>query len=161
MTTNIGCVLFAIACLALTSCSGPDAGSPLSSAYPTAVDPAKVGSYDALAKSGGGYFYDEVLEYRVWVHPGGDDYFQAFATFEEAEAFSKKQQGAEPPLVLVLQHEHVNEPSPGVFEHVKGDRIAEWQVEWLKGGKRGPDSIEKFLKEKQNEAAKPPAERQK
>ena len=39
-----------------------------------------------VTKSGGGYFYDEVLEYRVWVHPErggpdhheGEDYFHAF-----------------------------------------------------------------------------------
>lgn len=141
-------MVLAITCLAFSSCTKPDSSSTLSSAYPTAVDPAKVGSYDALAKSGGGYFYDEVLEYRVWIHPDGDDYFKAFATFEEAEAFSKQQQGAEEPLVLVLQHESINEPSPGVYERVQGDRITEWQVAWLKDSKRGPDSIEKFLKDK-------------
>ena len=29
----------------------------------------RVGSFPAATKSGGGYFYDEVLEYRVWLHP--------------------------------------------------------------------------------------------
>jgi hypothetical protein len=37
--------------------------------YPNVINPSKVGTYPALVKSGGGYFYDEVLEYRVWVHP--------------------------------------------------------------------------------------------
>lgn len=126
------------------------------SKYPIAVDPSSVGWYDALSKSGGGYFYDEVLEYRVWVHPHaggpelqeGDDYFCAFPSYEEALAFSKEMPGAEDPLVLVLQREHVNEPKRGKFEHVVGDRISEWQVEWLlEGTKRGPDSIKKFLEE--------------
>ena len=43
-----------------------------------------------MVVSGAGYFYDDVLEYRVWVHPeaggedlhDGDDYFLAFAKFD-------------------------------------------------------------------------------
>ena len=63
-----------------------------SSAYPLAVDVKKVGSYPALTKSGAGYFYDNVLEYRVWIKPaeGGDDYHKAFARYEDALAFSKE-----------------------------------------------------------------------
>jgi hypothetical protein len=115
--------------------------------YPTAVDPAKVGTYPALTRSGGGYFYDDVLEYRVWVHPRnkGDDNYHAFATFEEASAFSRNTDGAESPLVLVLQREWIDEPKPGEFRHKKGVRITEWQVEWLKGSKRGADSIARFM----------------
>lgn len=124
--------------------------------YPDAVDSAMVGTYPALAKSGGGYFYDEVLEYRVWVHPeaggedlgDGGDYFFAFPTYEEARACSATTEGAEQPLVLVRQVEHVNEPSPGQFEHVKGERLTEWRVEWLEHSKRGEDSIETFLRER-------------
>ena len=130
------------------------------SQYPVAINPSLVGEYDALTKSGGGYFYDEVLEYRVWCHPergapdehGGDDYFQAFETYEEAKAFSDATAGAENPLVLVRQHEHVNEPKPNEFIHVKSERIAEWQVQWLlEDTKRMPDSIAKFLAEKVKE----------
>ena len=33
--------------------------------YPPAAYPEKVGTYPALCHSGGGYFYDDVLEYRV------------------------------------------------------------------------------------------------
>ena len=126
------------------------------SKYPIAVDPGMVGWHDPLSKSGGGYFYDEVLEYRVWVHPHaggpelqeGDDYFCAFPSYEEALAFSNEMPGSEDPLALILQREHVNELRPGVFEHVVGDRITEWQVEWLlEGTKRGPESIRKFLAE--------------
>lgn len=125
------------------------------SRYPHAFYPDKVGKYSALAGSGGGYFWDEVLEYRVWLHPeagaedlhDGDDYFHAFATFEDAERFSRQTPGSEPPLVLVRQWEHVNEPEPGVFVHVTEERVTEWNVEWLEGTKRGPDSIEQFLKE--------------
>ena len=36
------------------------------SAFPVAIDPARVGTYPADTKSGAGYFYDDVLEYRVW-----------------------------------------------------------------------------------------------
>ena len=136
----------AIAAL-VCSCSGLQAISP-QSAYPVAIDPGKVGDYPALTKSGGGYVYDEVLGDRVWIHPDGDVYYYAFATYEEAKRFSEKTEGAEEPLVLVLQHEHINEPEPGKYEHVKGDRITEWRVEWLEGNKRGPDTIANFLRER-------------
>jgi len=123
------------------------------SAYPVAVDFSKVGKYPALTKSGGGYVYDEVLEYRVWVHPGGNDYYQAFPTYEETKHFSEQTARAEEPLVLVLQREYINEPEPGKYVHVKGDRITEWRVEWLAGSKRGPDAIPNFLREKAKESA--------
>ena len=65
--------------------------------YPDAVDPSLVGTYSALAKAGGGFVWDDVLEYRVWCHPergapdleDGSDYYQAFATYTEAFAFSQ------------------------------------------------------------------------
>jgi hypothetical protein len=117
------------------------------SKYPVAIEPKKVGTYPALTKSGGGYFYDDVLEYRVWIVPagGGDDYFKAFATYEEAELFAQKTRGADKPLVLVRQLEHVNEPRKGVFERVVGERLTEWVPAWLEGTKRAEDSIAKFL----------------
>jgi putative acetyltransferase len=37
--------------------------------YPSAKNPDLIGTYPALAKSGGGYVWDDVLEYRVWCHP--------------------------------------------------------------------------------------------
>jgi hypothetical protein len=51
--------------------------------YPFVKDVDLVGSYPALVNSGGGYVWDEVLEYRVWCHPhdgapntdDGNDYF--------------------------------------------------------------------------------------
>ncbi|GJM10584.1 MAG: hypothetical protein DHS20C11_28600 [Lysobacteraceae bacterium] len=121
--------------------------------HPPAVDARAVGKYPALTKSGGGFFYDDVLEYRVWVHPerGGEnlqldqDYFFAFATYSEALNFSEKTRGAETPLVLVRQLEYINEPEPGVFEHQIGERITEWQPEWLQGNKRLAKSIGNFL----------------
>jgi len=128
-----------------------------SSKYPIAVDPGSVGWYAAPCMSGGGFFYDDVLEYRVWVaphdgapgHHEGDDYFCAFPSFEEALTFSKEMPGAEDPVVLILQRECVDEPMPGVFKHVVGDRITEWLPEWLlEGTKREPGSIKKFLEER-------------
>ena len=121
--------------------------------YPTAVDAKRVGKYPALTRSGGGYFWDDVLEYRVWCHPergapdlhDGEDYFLAFATYPKALAFSKRTPGAEEPLVLVRQREHVNEPSPGTFIHVKKMRITEWRVAWLHGARRTRNTIRAFL----------------
>lgn len=126
--------------------------------YPTAVEPERVGTYPAMVKSGAGYFYDDVLEYRVWCHPergapdefDGEDYFYAFKTFEEALSFFQHTSGAAEPLVLIRQHEWINEPQPGQFIHEKGERIAEWRVEWLSGSKRTPGAIEEFLSERTN-----------
>jgi len=136
----------------LCSCAHQPASAP-QNAYPVAIDPSKVGDYPALTKSGGGYVYDEVLEYRVWMNADGDDYYYAFATYEDAKDFSEKTERAEKPLVLVLQHEHINEPEPGKFEHVTGDRVTEWRVEWLAGNKRRPDTIANFLRTKGKESA--------
>ena len=126
------------------------------SQYPKAINPEMVGEYDWFCHSGAGYFYDEVLEYRVWCHPErgapdeneGGDYCNAFVSYEEALAFSKSTKGAEKPLVLIRQLESINEPQPAAFEHSKVERITEWQVEWLEGSKRKSDSIANFLAEK-------------
>jgi putative acetyltransferase len=67
------------------------------SRYPVAADIALVGTYPGRSHSGAGYFYDQVLEYRVWLHPengaepraGDKDYFAAFAQYEPALAFSQ------------------------------------------------------------------------
>jgi hypothetical protein len=152
-TTTMIASIVATVCLASASCSDPQSALPVSSEYPTAVAPERVGSYPALAKSGGGYFYDEVLEYRVWVHPDGDDYYRAFPTYEQAFAFAEQQRGAEEPLVLVRQREYINEPQPGVFQRVKNERITEWQVHWLEGTKLDADSIRRFLESKGSNAA--------
>ena len=79
--------------------------------YPDAIDPSLVGEYPALVKSGAGYFFDHVLEYRVWCHPErgapdeaeGDDYYYAFKSHDDALAFFKATPGAEEPLALVRQ----------------------------------------------------------
>jgi len=149
-------------CLAVCSalaCSHPirrptlasGTGSPTGSAYPIAVDVNKVGTYPAWTKSGAGYVYDEVLEYRVWINPpgGGDDYHKAFPTYEEALAFSQSTSGTEEPLVLILQREWIDEPKPGQFVRKNGERLTEWKVEWLVGSKRSPDTIDRFLQEHQ------------
>lgn len=80
--------------------------------FPDAVDSKKVGTYPAEAYAGGGLVWDEVLEYRVWCHPGRgkDDYYCAFATYAEAIAFSQRTRGAQQPVALVLQREYIDEP---------------------------------------------------
>jgi len=129
-------------------CHRNSAKQKVTSAYPLAAEPDKVGTYPSLTKSGAGYFYDDVLEYRVWINPPeGDDYYQAFARYEEAVEFSKKTTGAEEPLVLILQKQWIDEPNPGEFFVRSEDRITEWRVEWLADSKRTPESIDRFLKE--------------
>lgn len=121
--------------------------------YPDAIEPGKVGEYQALTKSGGGYVWDEVIEYRVWLHPergapdecDGDDYYYAFVRYQDALRFSQESKGAEEPLVLVLQRKHINEPEPGVFEHVTEERLTEWRVEWLKRSRRTASTIPDFF----------------
>lgn len=123
------------------------------SAYPLAVAPSRVGTYPPDTKSGAGYFYDDVLEYRVWLDPekgaaslnGKNDYCVAFAQYEQAQAFSRTTRGAEEPLVLVLQREWIGEPEHGHFIPEKGERITEWQVKWLPGNKRLATSIKEFM----------------
>jgi len=128
----------------------PDRTVIASSQYPVAIDPSRVGSYPVLTKSGAGYFYDEVLEYRVWIHPidGGDDYCRAFASYEPALEFSKSEPGADEPLVLVRQLQWISEPQPGRFQPRSDERITEWRVVWLPTTKRSEDSIARFLAEK-------------
>jgi hypothetical protein len=115
--------------------------------YPDAVDPARVGDYDATAFAGGGFVWDEVLEYRVWCHPkdGKDDYYYAFATYDAALACSEKTEGAEEPLALILQREYIDEPSRGKYVHVKQARITEWSVEFLQRPRRTDDTIPQFF----------------
>lgn len=116
--------------------------------FPDAINPALVGEYPATAGAGGGYFSDEVLEYRAWCHPDpaedGSDYYYAFATHAEALACAAEEPGAEEPLVLIRQYEWVREP-PGRYLHERGERVAEWRVEWLARGPRQPGAIEAFL----------------
>jgi putative acetyltransferase len=121
--------------------------------YPNAVDPNRVGTYSALAKAGGGYVWDEVLEYRVWCHPergapdeeNGNDYYYAFNTYAEALTFSERTIGAESPIALVRQLEHIDEPESGVYVHVKLPRATEWPVEFLRRPKRTRNTIPDFF----------------
>jgi hypothetical protein len=116
--------------------------------YPDAVDPAMVGEYPAMAKSGGGYVWDEVLEYRVWCHPengAGDDYYYPFGTYSDALAFSQATTGAEEVLALIRQAEYIEEPEPGQYLHVKEERITEWPVTFLRRPRRTEKTIPAFL----------------
>ncbi len=120
---------------------------------PAVFDSEAVGSYPAKAKAGGGYVWDEVLEYRVWCHPeqgapdefDGSDYFYAFETFEEALAYSERSEGAESPLALVLQREYIDEPEQGEYLHVKKERVTEWPVEFLSRPRRTEKTIPDFM----------------
>ncbi|WP_121808477.1 GCN5 family acetyltransferase [Mucilaginibacter kameinonensis] len=123
------------------------------SAYPKVKDEELVGTYPAISKSGGGYVWDEVLEYRVWCHPhdgapdleDGDDYYYVFDNHEEALEFSQTNPGCEEPVALILQEEYIDEPQPGQYIHIKEQRITEWPVEFLSRPKRNPNTIPAFL----------------
>jgi hypothetical protein len=121
--------------------------------YPDAVDPNLVGRYSPRTNAGGGYVWDDVLEYRVWCHPergspdfeDGSDYYHAFATYAEALEFSRDTEGAEAPLALIRQREYIAEPSAGEYRHVKEERITEWPVEFLRRPRRSQSTIPDFL----------------
>lgn len=121
--------------------------------YPNAIDPDLVGSYSAVAKSGGGYVWDAVLECRVWCYPGdgaedledGSDYYYAFETCDEAVTFAAATTGAKAPLALVLQKEYIDEPEAGRYIHVKEQRVTEWPVEFLARPQRTERTIPDFL----------------
>lgn len=121
--------------------------------YPDAIDTSKAGEYPAHAGAGGGYVWDEVLEYRVWCHPergapddcGGNDYYYAFATYTEALECSSATDGAEKPLALILQRERIDEPKPGQYVHIIEERTTEWPPEFLQRPKRTPHTIPDFL----------------
>ena len=121
--------------------------------HPAVLNPELVGTYSAVAKAGGGYVWDEVLEYRVWCHPergapdeaDGSDYYYAFASFEEADEFAKSATGAEEPLALVLQREFIDEPQTGQYVHVREERIAEWPVSFLSRPRRTARTIPDFM----------------
>jgi hypothetical protein len=121
--------------------------------FPRAINSKKVGTYPAMVKAGGGCVWDAVLEYRVWCCPkagapdeaDGSDYFLPFSNYPDALRFSHQHKGAEAPLALVLQHEYINEPVPGQYEHVRKRRITEWQVDWLSRPKRDKRTIRDFF----------------
>lgn len=121
--------------------------------YPEVLDPALVGTYDASAFSGGGYVWDEVLEYRVWCHPEGgaedleegSDYFYSFPDYGQALEFSRNTPGAREPIALILQREYIDESLPGEYVHVVKQRVTEWPVVFLQRPRRTTDTIPKFL----------------
>lgn len=121
--------------------------------YPEVKDINEIGNYPAFVKAGGGYVWDEVLEYRVWCHPedgaedleNGDDYYYVFADYQEAFDFSNLTNGAEEPIALILQKEYIDEPETGKYIHVKENRLTEWPVEFLTRPKRTENTIPDFL----------------
>jgi hypothetical protein len=123
------------------------------SKYPKVKDSNLIGEYPALVKSGGGYVWDDVLEYRVWCHPengapnteDGDDYYYVFETYEEALQFAEETEGADEPLALVLQEEYIDEPETGNYVHVKAQRLTEWPVPFLNRPRRTTNTIPNFL----------------
>lgn len=123
------------------------------SLYPPVKDLSMVGEYPASVKAGGGFVWDEVLEYRVWCHPhdgapdieDGNDYYYAFETYEEAVTYADSNKGSEEPLALILQKEYIDQPEPGLYIHMKAERLTEWPVVFLSRPRRTGQTIPNFL----------------
>src|SRR4051794_21045271 len=119
---------------------------------PAVADPERVGSFPARVAAGGGYVWDDVLEYRVWCHPergapdehDGEDYFYAFASYVDALEFARRTPGAEEPLALVLQEQYIEEPQPEHYVHVHERQLTEWPVEFLRRPRRTSHTIPDF-----------------
>lgn len=117
--------------------------------YPDVRDAELVGTYPVQVGAGGGYVWDEVLEYRVWCSPelgapdvaDGSDCFYPLASFEEAAKDARRHRGAESPLALVLQKEYVEEAEEGVLTHVRQERLTEWPVDFLARPRRTDQTI--------------------
>ncbi|WP_237524049.1 tetratricopeptide repeat protein [Shewanella sp. KX20019] len=76
----------------------------------------------------------------------GEIYYYAFHTYDEALEFSNTIDGSEEPLVLIKQHEWVDEPETGKFTHETGERLTEWRVEWLNiAANKGHTNAQYFL----------------
>jgi hypothetical protein len=81
----------------------------------------------------------------VWLKVSGSTGYNAFALYEDAEAFYENTPGADKPLVLVLQYEYIAEDVSGNLKHIKKKRLAEWLPEWLEGNQGTVKQIPKFL----------------
>jgi hypothetical protein len=89
----------------------------------------------------------------VWCYPRegapdvdeGNDYYYAFASYEEAAAFAEGLAGAQEPVALVLQEEYIAEEEDGQYAHVKERRVTEWPVEFLKRPRRTDRTIRDFM----------------
>jgi len=89
--------------------------------HPAVFDPDLVGTYPATAKSGGGYVWDEVLEYRVWCHPergapdeaDGSDYYYPFASYEGPPSSPQEQKAQINQLPLSCNGSSSTNPSLG------------------------------------------------
>lgn len=114
--------------------------------YPAVFDEDLVGFFDVETHAGGGYVWDEVLEYRVWVHvDDDDDSVNVFPDYPSAKAFADTTEGAESPIALILQREYIEEPEPGCYNHVVESRVTEWPIEFLSRPRRTEKTIPDFL----------------
>lgn len=118
----------------------------LFSKHPRAINPEKVGKYPLEVYSGGGLFYDDVLEYRVWQKTTEGLECISFVDYPAAAAYYKahKTLGAQEPIALVFQNSYLEETSDG-YKWVKEHRVAEWQVSWLKAHDNTAERIPSFL----------------
>ena len=110
--------------------------APIDFPAPEVVDPSKIRTYSLLCGAGGGTFWDEVLEYRVWTHGEGGDGATIFDNYKQAREFAEREGTIV--LALVLQRETCwgNDGSDMKMEFE--ERKAEWQIAWLREDNHRP-----------------------
>jgi len=130
-----------------------DRGISGASSFPIARRSKRVGTYSGRVKSGAGYFYDDVagISRLVCIPNEGPGRWPETVTISRHSQSTNARRHL-PGRRKVLKNRCPHPPAgmdrraqPGQYTVEKTERIAEWRVEWLKGAKRGPNSIREFL----------------
>jgi putative acetyltransferase len=119
----------------------------VSSDYPLPDDLAAVGTHAAAAARDSGVFYDDVLEYRLWVRRPAttEELMFAFPTVEDAHE-ARTALGRDARLcVLVQQREPIERMEDGSYVQRSEPRRVEWPITWLVDGRPGEDAVQEVL----------------
>ncbi len=102
---------------------------------PSAVDHQKVGYYGNAESYNDGYFWDELLEYRVRCRALPNDeeeeLLYCFKDYQSAFTFYKKTPTTQELNALILQKEHITRLNRNAFKHIDTPRMVEWPAHFL------------------------------
>lgn len=116
---------------------------------PDAIDSQKVGYYGHADSYNDGYFWDELLEYRVRCRAlptdEEEELLYCFRDYPSAFEFYKKTPTAQELNALVLQKESITRLNRNEFKHITTPRTAEWPAHFLMRPQGSASFIAKFL----------------